>query len=217
MLAAGHHLVPRRPYRSAGLSEPSHRDRSGPDLVSRRSAPRLAPPRQGFGGTPSLAWGVSTSYTARRRDDKCSCEFGKGCRQGWPSRRQRRPFQRLWHRAPDRRWVFWQDQQDEQSCARYFSSALSETRKVDIELSWPTDSTVRVVVPEVDLVWTANLTATPVTRVLNAMGRAMPDRAWRDRPVLTAMGPIAVSRFGRGRSAWLAVNVGGVASTTTSR
>ena len=39
--------------------------------------------------------------------------------------------------------------------------------------------------------WTANLAGTAVTRVLNAVGRAMPDRAWRARPVLTVMGPIA--------------------------
>jgi hypothetical protein len=97
----------------------------------------------------------------------------------------------VWHREPDGRWVFWQDQRDDQSCPRYFSAALSETRRVDIELRWPADSTLRVVVPEVDLVWTVDLAATAATRVLNAVGRAMPDRAWRARPVLTAMGPIA--------------------------
>jgi hypothetical protein len=97
----------------------------------------------------------------------------------------------VWHREPDGRWVFWQDQQDDQSCPRYFSAALSESRKVDIELSWRADSTLRVVIPDVALVWTANLAGTAVTRVLNAVGRAMPDRAWRARPVLTVMGPIA--------------------------
>jgi hypothetical protein len=97
----------------------------------------------------------------------------------------------VWRREPDGRWVFWQNQQDEQSCPRYFSAALSETRRVDIELSWPDDSTLRVVVPEVGLVWTATLRATAVTRALNAIGRAMPDRAWRARPLLRAMGLIA--------------------------
>jgi len=51
----------------------------------------------------------------------------------------------VWHREPDRTWVFWQDQQDDQSCPRYFSAALSQTRRVDIQLSWPADSTLRVV------------------------------------------------------------------------
>jgi len=97
----------------------------------------------------------------------------------------------VWHREPDGRWAFWQDQQDEQSCPRYFSNALSESRTVDIELSWPGDSTLRIVVPEVDLEWTANLVSTAATRVLNVVGRAMPDRAWRSARVLKAMGPVA--------------------------
>lgn len=36
----------------------------------------------------------------------------------------------------------------------------------------------------VDLVWTANLAATGVARVLNAVGRAMANRTWRARSVL---------------------------------
>lgn len=46
-----------------------------------------------------------------------------------------------WHRKPDGRWVFWHDpdQQDHQNCPRYFSAALSESRRVEIELSWPAD------------------------------------------------------------------------------
>jgi hypothetical protein len=48
-----------------------------------------------------------------------------------------------------------------------------------------------VVVPEVGLVSTATLRATAVTRALNAIGRAMPDRAWSARPLLRAMGLIA--------------------------
>lgn len=97
----------------------------------------------------------------------------------------------VWHREPGGRWVFWQDQRDELSCARYFSSALSETRNVDIEVSWPDEATLRVVVPEVDLTWTASLASTPVTRALSAVGRVMPDRAWRSPPVLRAMGRVA--------------------------
>jgi hypothetical protein len=97
----------------------------------------------------------------------------------------------VWHREPDGRWVFWQGQQDDQSCLRYFSAAVSESRRVDIELSWSHDSTLRVAIPGVGLVWTATLAATGVTRVLNAVGRAMPNRAWRAHPVLTAMGPMA--------------------------
>jgi hypothetical protein len=110
----------------------------------------------------------------------------------------------VWHRGPDGRWAFWQDQQDDQSCPRYFSAALTESRRVDIELSLPADSTLRVVVPEVELVWTTILAATAVTRILNAMGRAMPDRAWRARPVLRALAQSRASRYGRASSEWSA-------------
>lgn len=97
----------------------------------------------------------------------------------------------VWHREPGGSWVFWQDQRDEHSCARYFSNALSETRKVDIELSWPDEATLRVVVPEVELTWTASLASTAVTHVLNVVGRALPERAWSSTSVLRTMGRVA--------------------------
>lgn len=105
----------------------------------------------------------------------------------------------VWHREPAGRWVFWQNQRDDQGCARYFSNALGETRTVDIEISWPAGSTLRVVAPEVDLEWTANLATTPATRFLNGVGRAMPDRMWRARAVLKAMAPIAGAALRAGR------------------
>jgi hypothetical protein len=97
----------------------------------------------------------------------------------------------VWHRDPHDRWVIWQDQPPDQGCPRYFSTALSETRTVDIDLSWPSEATFRLHIPEVDLVWWATLTSTPVTRVLSAIGRAMPERAWRSQPLLKAMGSVA--------------------------
>jgi hypothetical protein len=97
----------------------------------------------------------------------------------------------VWHRGPDGRWVFWQDRRDDESCARYFSSEVSETRTTDIELGWPDDSTLRVAVPDAGFVWTATLASTRVTRALSAMGGAMPDRMWRSAPVLRVMGPVA--------------------------
>ena len=97
----------------------------------------------------------------------------------------------VWHRTPDGRWAFWADQPDENACPRYFSTALSETRTIDIALSWPDETTLRVDAPAVGLAWTSRLTATRSTRVMNALGRAMPDRAWRSPGVLKAMGPVA--------------------------
>jgi len=97
----------------------------------------------------------------------------------------------VWHREPDGTWAFWQDRPDHQSCARYFSNALTGTRTVDIDLSWPGDATLRVVVPDVGLVWTETLASTAATRIFSAAGRVMPDRLWRSRPALRRMGPVA--------------------------
>lgn len=97
----------------------------------------------------------------------------------------------VWHRDPDGRWAFWQNQPDQQSCPRYFSGSVSETRTVGVELDWPSDSTLRVAIPDVGLTWTSTLSSTPVTRTLNAVGGVLPDRAWRFRPVLAAMSSVA--------------------------
>jgi hypothetical protein len=109
----------------------------------------------------------------------------------------------VWHRSPDGDWTFWQDQPDDQSCPRYFSAAVSTSCRVDIDLSWPTDATLRIVIPEVGLEWTAQMSSTPVTRMLNAVGRIMPDRAWRARTVLTAMGAVAGRALRAGKVAMI--------------
>jgi hypothetical protein len=105
----------------------------------------------------------------------------------------------VWHRTPSERWTFWQNQPDDQSCPRYFATATNETRRVDIELSWPAEATLRIDIPEVGLEWTSQLTSTPVTRALNAVGRVLPDSAWRSRPLLAAMGPVAGRALGAGK------------------
>ncbi len=104
----------------------------------------------------------------------------------------------VWHRDPDHRWTFWQDQPDAQSCLRYFSDGASASRRVEIDLDWPGASRLAVAIPAVGLTWTVDLAATPATRALSALGGALPDRAWRSRAVLTAMGPVAGALLGAG-------------------
>lgn len=105
----------------------------------------------------------------------------------------------VWHRDPEGNWVFWQDVQAEQACPRYFSAALKDTRTVEIELSWPSERTLHIAIPEVELDWATTMAATAATRVLNGIGRAMPDRLWQARPVLKAMGPVAARALRAGR------------------
>jgi hypothetical protein len=85
----------------------------------------------------------------------------------------------VWHRDPSGRWAFWQDQPDASSCPRYFSNAVSETRRVGIELTWPGPAEFRISIPELAFDWTARMSSTPATRLFSAVGGAMPDRAWR--------------------------------------
>ena len=97
----------------------------------------------------------------------------------------------IWHRDPGGGWEFWQDQPDEQGCARYFSAALDATRRVAIALAWSGDTTLRLAVPELDFSWSATMASSPVTRLLNGVGSVLPERAWTNRHVLTAMGAVA--------------------------
>jgi hypothetical protein len=105
----------------------------------------------------------------------------------------------IWHRDPEGRWVFWQDQPDDRACPRYFSAALAETRQVAIQLDWPAEATLRLAVPELDFEWTATLARSPVTRLLSAVGSIMPERAWKARSVLSVMGPVAGAALRAGR------------------
>lgn len=102
----------------------------------------------------------------------------------------------VWHRDPGGGWTFYQDRPDDQSCARYFSKALDGSKQANIDLTWPSEWALRIVIPELDLEWNATLAATPVTRSLNLVSRAMPGGMWRSPAVLRAMGPVAGCALG---------------------
>lgn len=97
----------------------------------------------------------------------------------------------IWRRDPDGSWVFWQDQPDTMACPRYFSAALAETRHLPIQLEWPSESTLRLAVPDQDFEWTTTMASSPVTRLLNTAGSLIPDRLWSARGVLSFMGSVA--------------------------
>lgn len=105
----------------------------------------------------------------------------------------------VWHRDPAGRWQFWQDRPASMGCARYFSAAVAETLDVGIEVEWPAPDTIRLAVPELDFRWTATLRSSGVTKVLSAVGAALPGRVWRAPPVLSLLGPTAGALLGAGR------------------
>ncbi|WP_095212969.1 hypothetical protein [Frankia sp. AvcI1] len=108
-------------------------------------------------------------------------------------------YRSVWHRDPAGRWTFYQDQPAELACTRYFGSAVDEVRQGPIHLDWTGPRTFRVTAADGDLDWTVTVGATPVTRLFSTLGSALPDRAWRSRPLLGAMSRLAGAALGAGR------------------
>ncbi len=108
-------------------------------------------------------------------------------------------YRSVWHRTPDDRWTFYQDQPAELACTRYFGSAVTEVREGPIHIDWAGPRTFRVTAGDGDLDWTVTVTATPVTRLFSALDSALPDRAWRSRPLLEVMSRLAGPALGAGR------------------
>jgi hypothetical protein len=117
-------------------------------------------------------------------------------------------YRSVWHRDPGGRWTFWQDQPAELACTRYFGSAVAEVREGPIRIDWDGPRRFGVRAGDGELEWTVEVGSTPVTRVFNAVGSVLPDRAWRSRPVLDVMARVAGTalRAGRVRLTGLAPN-----------
>jgi hypothetical protein len=108
-------------------------------------------------------------------------------------------YRSVWHRDPHGRWTFYQDQPAELACTRYFGSAVDDVREGPIHIEWPGPRALRVRAGGGDLEWTLEVGPTPVTRLFNAVGAALPARAWRSRPVLAAMSRVAGTALRAGR------------------
>jgi hypothetical protein len=104
----------------------------------------------------------------------------------------------VWHRAPTGDWTFWQDQRSELGCGRYFSSEVRSVVETEINVSWPAADELHVAIPAVDLEWRSRMRTSALTRAFNSLGSLLPDRAWRSRRLLRAVGPIAGRMLGTG-------------------
>src|SRR5918992_3704570 len=100
-------------------------------------------------------------------------------------------YRSVWHRDPDGRWTFYQDQPGELACTRYFGSAVDEVREGPIRIDWTGPRGFQVRAGDGELEWAVELGETPVTRLLNGFGAVLPERAWRSRPVLEVMSLVA--------------------------
>jgi hypothetical protein len=105
----------------------------------------------------------------------------------------------VWHRTPDGEWGVYTTTTPELSCERYVGAACSRpSTRTEIAVEWLDDRTLRVSVPAV-LDWTIALRTTPVTRLMSAIGRRMPQALWANRFVLACMGRVAGPALGVGR------------------
>jgi arsenite methyltransferase len=117
-------------------------------------------------------------------------------------------YRSVWHRDPDGRWTFYQDQPAELACSRYFGDEVDEVREGPIRIDWTGSHRFEVHAGDGALEWEVELGSTPVTRLFSTVGSALPARAWRSRPVLALMSRVAgpALRAGRVRLTGLAPN-----------
>jgi len=108
-------------------------------------------------------------------------------------------YRALWHRGPEGDWTVYSTSDPEHSCERYIGAACSHPSvRADIEVEWLDDQTLRVRVGDT-LDWTVALRHTLVTRMMTAMGRAMPLWMWTSSVILALMGRIAGPMLGVGK------------------
>jgi hypothetical protein len=117
-------------------------------------------------------------------------------------------YRSVWHRDPNGRWTFYQDQAAELACTRYFGADVDEVRQGSIEIDWTGPGRFEVHAGDGDLEWMVEVGSTPVTRVLNRLGSLLPIHAWRSSAVLAVMSRVAgvALRAGRVRLAGIASN-----------
>lgn len=106
----------------------------------------------------------------------------------------------VWHRDPAGRWRFYQDLPATGGCSRYFGPALAGTVECAITLEWSGDYRLDVSVDaEPAISWEIDLATTVTTRLLNGLGRLIPEDWWTSPAVLAAMSKVATASLRAGR------------------
>jgi hypothetical protein len=105
----------------------------------------------------------------------------------------------VWHRDPAGSWTIYADVPPLDGCARYFGNDLDGAVNTPVNLEWTDADAFRVTMPAFDFTWTATMSSSAATRVMNVASSAMPEALWRNRPTLTAMSRVAGLLLGAGR------------------
>ena len=106
----------------------------------------------------------------------------------------------VWIRDPAGAWTMHSTTGPGSSCPRYFGSALGSASTGGISIRWRDDYSFSVDVRDgPDLDWDVTLAATPISRLMSAVAGSVPERLWRNRTFLRAMGAVAGPVLGAGR------------------
>ncbi|MGF1473372.1 MAG: hypothetical protein ACFB50_16750 [Rubrobacteraceae bacterium] len=93
----------------------------------------------------------------------------------------------VWYRDPEGRWTFYSTAAPLKGCDRYFGSAINVVEHRDILIDWTEPWSFTVTIGDGTLRWEVALVSTPATRAMNAVAGLIPDRFWRQSPVLSMM------------------------------
>ncbi|WP_328389044.1 hypothetical protein [Nocardia sp. NBC_00416] len=107
-------------------------------------------------------------------------------------------YDAVWHRDPAGSWVIYSSVPAAASCARYFGSALEDSRVEDISVTWTGPYALTVEIPD-RLVWDLELGRSGATAAMTGLGRMLPTALWRNPAVLSLMSRVAGPALGVGR------------------
>jgi hypothetical protein len=130
-----------------------------------------------------------------------ACPFASGdilCHRRFPASSVGLAYTSIWHRDPQGVWTFYQDVEPMQGCTRFFGRDVQQIENVQFASEWLDGRTLRISVPGT-LEWEMSLASTPMTRVMNGIGSAMPDALWHNETVLKAMAAVAGVALGAGK------------------
>lgn len=122
------------------------------------------------------------------------------CMRRFPASSVGPAYTSVWHRDAEGRWTFYQNEAPQQSCPRYFGSAIAGAFVREIELSWTGPRSFSISVSgEGGLDWQVSLGSTAATRAMNVMASLIPGTLWRNHRMLRLMGAMASLTLGAGR------------------
>ncbi|GAB3268505.1 hypothetical protein [Arthrobacter pigmenti] len=96
-------------------------------------------------------------------------------------------YRAVWLRRTNGQWTIYATAPPEQSCARYFGSAVEDAVTTDVVIDWDSPNQARIQVPGI-VDWWLKLGTSPTTRAVSAVAPCMPEFLWRNEIVLRAMG-----------------------------